>query len=88
MGHLGVWDVQWYWEVPNTVSFAPLKSRTMTRAKGQCSKCSRMTSEERFRFFELLWKCDLILEKKLWQGILCKNCHEELVQKLITFVSS
>jgi len=55
--------------------------RTMSRQK-KCSLCKK-SHDDRPRFFELVWKCDLILNTTLWQGCLCIDC-QEIIQQLMS----
>jgi len=50
----------------------------------KCPKCKKvkLETDERFHFFELVWKCDLILSQGIWQGILCEECHKAFIQKI------
>lgn len=55
----------------------------MSKPRRKCSQCGKEEAEtERFHFFELVWQCDLILSQKIWQGILCEECHEAVPQKI------
>lgn len=63
----------------------------MSKPERKCSLCSKAEDDpdiERFHFFELVWKCDLILNKKLWQGILCEECHEAFFQRIEKIIES
>jgi hypothetical protein len=53
----------------------------MSKLKRKCSKCSKVENE-RFRFLELIWKCDLVLDKMVWKGILCRECHINILKKV------
>jgi len=58
----------------------------------KCSKCGialKASKTKRFiNFFELVWKCDLILDKGLWKGLLCAKCHNAFVQKIESAVKA
>lgn len=47
----------------------------------KCSLCKKL-HDNRPRFFELVWKCDLILNTTLWSGCLCVDC-QEIAEQLI-----
>lgn len=61
----------------------------MNKADTKCARCGVRAgrNDERFRFYELHWKCDLILSQTLWHGLLCPECAELQSDQIVEAVA-
>lgn len=48
----------------------------------KCKLCEKEPKDKRLHFFEIIWKCDLILSRKISEGLLCEKCQLLVIDKI------